>query len=325
MPSGTLISLSGNPKGPAAPNAKTGTYNVLETARKKSVQTRSTSMGNGSSLVAPSGTNTSLDLNNMNWDPQTGAFYWGKVADSKVVTLFGDQNGNPLVLKSDEGPMPLDFENAKADIIRTFSAKKGGISDLKHRLLKAGFIPASSAAAAEINSDTISSQVFNAALNNALIQGSDENLALVKIGAKKINSFTDWLRRAKANPIFSGDNSGSPSRSVRIQTQKFKPEEFDIPIDQMFQQTIGRGATADELLEFTNMLNKYSAANPEKAVSVTSGTTTRTTVSGGVGPDVIAAKMRDKAMANPDAEEYNKATKYLDYFKQAIAAPVQLG
>jgi len=35
--------------------------------------------------------------------------------------------------------------------------------------------------------------------------------------------------------------------------------------------------------------------------------------------------MRDQALADPEAEGYNKATKYLSYFKEALQAPQELG
>jgi len=93
----------------------------------------------------------------------------------------------------------------------------------------------------------------------------------------------------------------------------------------LFQQTVGRGATEEELADFVGKLQSYEKKNPQKTVSVTSGNTTKTTQSGGVSADIMQSMMRDEALANPEAENYNKATKYLSYFMEALDNPIELG
>jgi hypothetical protein len=48
-------------------------------------------------------------------------------------------------------------------------------------------------------------------------------------------------------------------------------------------------------------------------------------VSGGVSNEAAMAMARDQALASPEAENYNKATKYLEYFREALDSPIQLG
>jgi hypothetical protein len=311
------------------PTTRKETYDPNAAAKSASGNTKPTHFPNRIDYAS----NTVLDVNKIYWD-NNGMPTWSYGPDnsnSMQVVLFGNINGVVRNQYEDSakrtGVMPIGFTNFYNETVSNAAKQKDGIINLKKALIKAGFITGKNIDLVDINNNTVGNRIFQQALITAMVQGTSENQGKIISGVKKINTFQDWLRSAKADPAFTGDttNNGSPNRRISINTRQFKPEEFDIPIDQLFQQTVGRGATQDELLEFTNMLNKYSKANPEKSVSITSGTTTRTTTTGGVSDQEIASKMRDKAMANPDAENYNKATKYIDYFRQAIASPVQLG
>jgi hypothetical protein len=272
----------------------------------------------------------SLDYSQLNitdngdwvWSPGVGS----QEGTSVPVVLFGDSNGQPIVMTNYDGKLaPQKLDDYGQSILNKYAGKEGGITSLKQMLIRANFITGKQAETMLSDGDAQNTWLRDS-LKIALRQGTAENATIGKQGGTKFNSFDDWIKSAKANPIWGTyTNGGTPSRQVSISRQKFRPEEFDIAIDNLFQQTIGRGATGDEVKQFIGMLNSYQNVHPQKTVSVTHGNTTTTTTSGGVNDAVAGAKMRELAMQNPDAENYNKATKYLDYFKAAIAAPVQLG
>jgi hypothetical protein len=60
-------------------------------------------------------------------------------------------------------------------------------------------------------------------------------------------------------------------------------------------------------------------------VTTRSGNTTTSTTSGGVSQQEQQLAMREMALEDPEAESYNKATTYLNYFREALASPIQLG
>jgi hypothetical protein len=260
-----------------------------------------------------------------------GTWVWSSgIGDSSgtsvPVVLFGDANGQPFAKTNYNKELaPLTLDQFHQNILNQYNSKEGGITSLKKMLINANFITGKNAQTMLSNGD-MQDPFLNTALNLALLQGTAENAAIAKRGGTKFNSFSDWIKNARASSVWgTAGAGGTPSRQVSISRQKFRPEEFDIAIDNLFQQTIGRGATGDEVKQFIGMLNSYQNAHPQKTVSVTHGNTTTSTTSGGVNQAVAEQKMKDLAMQNPDAENYNKATKYLDYFKAAIAAPVQLG
>jgi hypothetical protein len=169
---------------------------------------------------------------------------------------------------------------------------------------------------------------FNQALQTALMYATASNaqLAATQGANPKILSFDQFMANAPTTGSYDSSSFGGGGGTKRqVVHQKFKPEEFEIAIDQLFQQTVGRGASEDELNDFVSKLQAYEKKNPQVTVSKTSGNTTTQTQSGGVDSNTMQSMMRDSALANPEAEGYNKATKYLDYFMNALKSPIELG
>ena len=251
-----------------------------------------------------------------------------------AISLIGDNTGRYLATKlTTEGAAagsPMTRDEAIAKIITDAVGKPGAVLELKKLLDEKQMYGTSKAGKQSILAGDALDGNFYGALSYALDEATAFN---AKIAAQqgdvtnpKIYSFEQFLIEAPKSGLYESSSfGGGGSRQTTITHQKFKPEDFDVAIDQLFQQTVGRGATDAELNEFVSKLQAYEKENPQKTVSVKSGDTTNVTQSGGVSSDILTSRMREAALASPEAESYNKATKYLSYFMEALDNPIELG
>ena len=266
----------------------------------------------------------------INWDGQQ--YNWaGNLAGATPIVLLGDNvTGKYLPSKMMTPAMqagsPLDIDEATKKVVMEANAKPGGIEALKALLQKKQAYGSLELGAISIAQGAAFDPHFYSAVMNALISATGVNAQIAASGGKnaKLLSFNKFLETTSAI-INYGNTTGSGGNQKRVVYQKFKPEEFEIVIDQLFQQTVGRGASKEELVEFTSKLQGYADKNPAITTSKTSGNTTSVTESAGVTGDTVESMMRDQALASPEAESYNKATKYLTYFMDALDSPIQLG
>jgi len=266
-----------------------------------------------------------------------GGYEWKKnylQTEPIAIALIGDKTGRYIAgTYTGEGSVagaPLTREEAIAKIITDTAGKPGGILALKKQLDEKQFYGNPKAAQQSLVSGDALDGNFYAALAIALDAATGFNADLAAkqgdVTNPKIYSFEQFLVEAPKTGVYNSTSfGGGGGRTTRITHQKFNPEDFDIAIDQLFQQTVGRGATEEELNEFVTKLQAYEKNNPQKIVSTTSGDTTKVVQSGGVSGDIIASKMREEALAAPEAESYNKGTKYLSYFMEALNNPIELG
>lgn len=272
----------------------------------------------------------------VSWNKDLGGYQWNKQLEVPIaIALIGDVTGRylPNTLQSiGAAPgSPISLDEAMSTIIAKAQAKPGGIAELKKKFNEKEYYVDPKKGQDSIALADATDPYFYAALETALTYATMYN---ADVAAKqgnttnpKILSFDDFLLQAPKSGAYSSSSfgGGGGGRKTTITHQKFKPEDFDIAIDQLFQQTVGRGATEEELADFVGKLQVYDTKNPQKTVSVTSGDTTKTTQSGGVSADIMQSMMREQALANPEAESYNKATKYLSYFMEALDNPIELG
>lgn len=163
-------------------------------------------------------------------------------------------------------------------------------------------------------------------LKKAVSLGTKINAAAVDSGQKaqtfeqfinvKPGTYSSYFNNGSTN------GSGTPRRTVSIQKQVFTPEELELNIDAFFQEYTGQGASKEDVDFLVKRLNSLS---PQKTVSTRSGNTTTSTTTGGVSQGEQQLAMREMALQSPDAESYNKATTYLNYFREALASPIELG
>lgn len=270
------------------------------------------------------------------WDMENGYFIWAGNSQPNPIAFFSDQTinadgsvtstGKPLgsTLAGIQGisqGSPAELNEFIGTITKQY---RGREMELKQLLQQKNYLQGEYAARS-LAFGNAPDPYFQEALKLAALDGTVVNLGRINAGEKKLLSFTEWLKNTQKAPGSSAFGPGGGGTTTRIIHQKFDPADYDIAIDQLFQQTVGRGASKEELDFFVGQLQSYSDANPQKVVTTTSGNTTTTTTTGGVSGERAASMMREQALANPNAEGYNKATKYLDYFMNALSSPIRLG
>jgi hypothetical protein len=265
-------------------------------------------------------------------------YEWARNSEQEepvAIVLIGDKTGRYLPSALPESAVlpgsPITMQEAMNKIMTEAIAKPGGILALKQQLHAKEYYDNSKIGQMSLDQQDGLDGKFYEALGRALNDATMKNGAMAaqqgNVSNPKILTFEDFLSQAPKTGFYTspGGGSGSGGRKTSITRQKFNPEDFEMAIDQMFQQTVGRGASKEELTDFVTKLQNYEKNNPQKSVQITSGNTTKTTQSGGVSSDIMQSMMRDEALANPEAEGYNKATKYLSYFMEALDNPIELG
>ena len=273
----------------------------------------------------------------INWDPNNEQYNWaGNIAQVTPIVFIGDNvTGKYLPSMYSQGDLatrgmtngsPLDLNEAIRKVIMDANSKPGGVEALKALLQEKQKYGNQQIGANSIAEGAAFDANFTQAIGRALLDatGFNAQLAANQGSNPKILSFDQYLANAPISGAYNSTSLGGGTRK-NIVHQKFKPEEFEIVIDQLFQQTIGRGASEEELNEFVSKLQGYADKNPQITTSKTSGGTTTQTTTGGTDSGTIQKMMRDSALANPQAEQYNKATTYVDYFREALASPIRLG
>jgi hypothetical protein len=266
----------------------------------------------------------------------TGFIWSGNLGENVPVYFLADKNGN-IIPETDANAIetaglsagsPITVMSAINKIINEKMAVPGEIAKLKQNFIDKEFLVGVYAKKSMANPD-LPDAYFRQALADALYLQSLSNIKLAQEGAKKFMNFDDFILNVGKQGDPNAPTGGSSVDGTRksITYQKFAAEDYDIAVDQLFQQTVGRGASDEELKDFIAKLQAYGDKNPQKEINKVSnnGKTQIATQSGGVTQDAAMAMARNQALATPEAENYNKATKYLEYFREALDSPIQLG
>jgi len=172
--------------------------------------------------------------------------------------------------------------------------------------------------------DSFTRSIIQAAVNyttrlNSSIANADT------YGKRTFSTFIDFVKSYKGqfniDPNGSG-GSGSPRYEKNTSINEFDAEDIEIAVDQMFQKYTGQGADAETAKLIADRLNKMA---PQTTEIRRTGDNSVTTVTGGVTAGDQALAMREQALKDPQAEDYNKATTFINYFRDALKAPIQLG
>lgn len=250
-----------------------------------------------------------------------------------AISLLPDKSG--LFYQKDDGA-PESLENA---VFRTVAElqSSGKVNEFRNLLISSGFVKGKDAIAMLSGANNtfgsgIVDQTTRDYLRAAVKFTTILNMSTIndgKMGAKKFIGLDQFLKNYKGQFNFalgngnsSGGSSGTPNYQKNISSQKFDTGDFEVDLDSVFQKYTGQGATEEDIKWFTNKMN---AVNPQVTISKTSGDVTRTTTSGGITAGDKELMMREQALNDPNAENYNKATKFLDYFRKALESPIQLG
>jgi hypothetical protein len=145
-------------------------------------------------------------------------------------------------------------------------------------------------------------------------------------GKRTFSTFEDFVKSYKGQFNIDEDQGGggyqSPRYEKNVSINNFDAGDIEIAVDQMFQKYTGQGADADTAKLIADKLN---AMAPQTTEIRRTGDNSVTTVTGGVTAGDQALAMREQALADPQAENYNKATTFINYFRDALKAPIQLG
>lgn len=145
-------------------------------------------------------------------------------------------------------------------------------------------------------------------------------------GKRTFSTFEDFVKSYKGQFNIDDPNKGGgyqlPRYEKNVSINNFDANDIEIAVDQMFQKYTGKGADAETAKLIAGKLN---AMTPQTTEIRRTGDNSVTTVTGGVTAGDQAVAMRDAALADPNAENYNKATTFLNYFNDALASPFRLG
>jgi hypothetical protein len=256
-------------------------------------------------------------------------FYYTPNDKTTPIALIGDANGNAIRTgyNTQEGVVsesPLTVNDAFNTIIQQLQSTPDGVRKFKQLAIAKHLISPSYASRTMLPelADVVDEPTSKAILSliNAV---TNHNVTLAEMNKpnQKFMGYNDYLNNMTALSV-------SNTNTTRIK-QKVDPKDYELTIDDMFQRTIGRGATAEELKHFAQQLQIYANANPkvttETKTETTSGSSTSATVSGGITEAAAGAIMRDEALKQPEAEEFNKGSKFFNWFQEAINSPIQLG
>ena len=145
-------------------------------------------------------------------------------------------------------------------------------------------------------------------------------------GKRTFSTFEDFVKSYKGQFNIDTDRSSggyqAPRYEKNVTVNKFDAGDIEIAVDQMFQKYTGQGADANTAKLIADRLN---ALAPQTTEIRRKGNNAVTTITGGVTAGDQELLMREQALADPNAENFNKATTFLNYFNDALAAPFQLG
>jgi hypothetical protein len=239
---------------------------------------------------------------------------------NKTGNIYQTKDGRPESFNSAVARISSEYQNSgKLNELRSlFIANKFVTSESDIKYLEA-MKQASPNYADSFTRDIIANAVYRTT-------GLNANIANAQTYGKRIfSTFEDFVKSYKGefniDPDGSG-GSGSPRYEKNISINEFDAGDIEIALDQMFQKYTGQGADAETAKLIADKLN---AMAPQTTEIRRTGDNSVTTITGGVTAGDQALAMREQALNDPQAENYNKATTFINYFRDALKAPIQLG
>lgn len=253
-------------------------------------------------------------------------YYWdGNGEAESYVYLIGDPNGNYVPQTNPNEAYktgsPVGTEDYIQRTIQRYQSREGGIMELKQMLSNKGAYADDATAARSISAGDVQDGQLFVALRTALNSVTSLNLKRLSQTKNKNVSLIDlsgWFNSQGKLPNSTAIGNGM--NGTVVSHRSFKPEEYEIAIDQMFQATVGRGASEAELNDFLGKLRSYEQANPQTTTVTGSGTAAEmSTTTSGVNQGVTETLMRESALANPEAQKNSNENKYFNYLMEALA------
>ena len=266
-------------------------------------------------------------------DPYSFSYASGTSQTELPVAFIANENGS--ILQDTDGN-PIDLGTSVNKIINDY-ASSGRMNELRDLLIrsKIAATPAEVAAITNAKNAQNSASFGQDPNTRLLVQRAVQFLTMSNIAAAgvknnkpKFESFDQYLNGYKGDLNYllgkggNGSGGGTPSRTVSLSQRVYTPEDLELNIDAFFQEFTGQGASQEDVDYLVKRLN---AQDPQKTVTTTTGNTSKSITTGGVSGMEEQNMMREMALNDPAAESYNKATTYLDYFRKALASPIDLG
>lgn len=120
-----------------------------------------------------------------------------------------------------------------------------------------------------------------------------------------------------------------PKTTTNRSTQIVLPDKSDAQasVSTLFQESLGRAPTDDEMDRYVSMMMASYKKNPATTTTTTTtdktgNSTSKSTTTGQYNP---AEDLKNKAQADPEWGAYQAATTYFNAMQSALAAPAQLG
>lgn len=125
----------------------------------------------------------------------------------------------------------------------------------------------------------------------------------------------------------TGTGYTGPVTTTDLSVQTFNASQLKDAVNAAFEKAVGRRATAKELKAAVMAVNKQAEKNPDKTVTVTTGSgtptqTRKSKTSGGFDPTTT---LQNQAERDPEFGNFQAATTYYDAMLQAIRSPVGQG
>ena len=284
-------------------------------------------------------------LDNSRWNPNvfTNAdetrpldyiYTAGSMLEPVPVAFIADDNGS---IYQDKSGNPIDLTSYVDKVITEYS-NAGKMNELRSLLVKSKVLTTPSEIAFLDKAKNLEGSDFSGsdyytreAVKRAVQFTTMSNIFAsgLKTNKPKFESLTQFLNGYKGELNYyigqdgsNGYGGGTPRRTVSLTQQVYTPEDLELNIDAFFQEFTGQGASQEDVDYLVKRLN---AQDPQKTVTTNSGNTSKSVTTGGVSQMEEQNMMREMALNDPAAESYNKATTYLDYFRKALASPIDLG
>jgi hypothetical protein len=235
--------------------------------------------------------------------------------------IYQTKDGRPESFNSAVARIAIEYQNSgKLNELRDlFIANKFVIKPQDVKYLQA-MKEASPNFADSFTREIIANAVYRTTGLNSSIANADT------YGKRVFSTFKDFVKSYKGEFNIDDNQGGggyqSPRYEKNVSINNFDAGDIEIALDQMFQKYTGQGADADTAKLIADKLN---AMAPQTTEIRRKGDNSVTTVTGGVTAGDQALAMREQALADPQAENYNKATTFINYFRDALKAPIQLG
>jgi|688.fasta_scaffold187940_1 hypothetical protein len=267
-------------------------------------------------------------------DPYSFSYASGTSQTELPVAFIANDNGS--ILQDSDGN-PIDLGTSINNILKEYSSA-GKMNELRDLLIRSKIAATPAEVAAMNNAKRMgNSDYFGQDPNTrALVQRAVQFLTISNIAAvgvknnkPKFESFAQYLKGYKGDLNYllgqssgGGYGSGAPRKTISLSQQVYTPEDLELNIDAFFQEYTGQGASKEDVDYLVKRLNKQGT---QKTVTTRDGNTEKSITTGGVSQGEQQLMMREMALNDPAAESYNKATTYLNYFREALESPIELG